>query len=154
MVRAAAAETPEWDWIIAGSQESVRPRGPENLHWVGRVPYEKLPGWLQHFDVGIVPYMPTLPFNRFAWPSKLMEYVAAGLPVVSTDIPAARDLAARLGEQVTICDEPTSRRFVACVRAALELPRWRCEAGRSFAYRRSWQDRATQVLNVLDRMES
>ena len=150
MVRAAAAETPRWQWIVAGPADGIKPRGPANLHWVGAVRPDELPAWLTHWDVGIVPYTPETDFNRRKWPMKLLEYLAAGLPVVSTDIPAAREVAARLPGLVRVCREHSSKCFVESVRQALATPAWQREAGRSFAAQFTWEDRARRLLDIVE----
>lgn len=61
-------------------------------HLVGEVAYDELPAWLGSFDVAVLPYRDD-PLVRASRPLKLLEYLAAGLPVVSVDIPAARALA-------------------------------------------------------------
>jgi glycosyltransferase involved in cell wall biosynthesis len=152
LVRAAARAAPDWDWIIAGPLEGVRPRGPDNLHWIGPVRYESLPALMQHWDAGLLPYGPTHPYNRHAWPMKLLEYLATGLPVVATDIPAAQDLAKRLPRLVHVCDQPASERLVETARRAVDAarngddPR---DAGRTLAARHTWDARARQVLELL-----
>jgi glycosyltransferase involved in cell wall biosynthesis len=57
-----------------------------NVRLTGRVPYESLPGWCRGFDVAIVPF-PISEVTLHANPLKAREYLAAGLPVVSTAIP-------------------------------------------------------------------
>jgi teichuronic acid biosynthesis glycosyltransferase TuaH len=59
------------------------------VSWVGPIAFEKLPSYLKLMDVGITPYADTQ-FNRASFPLKTLEYLAAGKPVVSTDLPAVR----------------------------------------------------------------
>ncbi len=59
------------------------------MAWVGRRAFEELPAYLRLMNVGLTPYTDT-PFNRASFPLKTLEYLAAGLPVVSTDLPATR----------------------------------------------------------------
>lgn len=57
-----------------------------NVHLLGQKPYESLPGYCKGFDVALVPFrINELTLN--ANPLKVREYIAAGLPVVSTPIP-------------------------------------------------------------------
>lgn len=60
-------------------------------HLDGEIDYADVPRWLAGFDIALLPYKST-PIVKSSRPLKLLEYVAAGLPVVATDIPAARDL--------------------------------------------------------------
>ena len=75
------------------------------VHYTGPVPAEAVPSYLAAIDIGITPYRDT-PFNRASFPLKTLEYLGAGVPVVSTDIPAARWLRADLtrGEQAQWAD--------------------------------------------------
>jgi glycosyltransferase involved in cell wall biosynthesis len=60
-----------------------------NIHFLGRKPYASLPGYCRAFDVALMPFkVNELTLN--ANPLKVREYLAAGLPVVSTDIPEVR----------------------------------------------------------------
>jgi glycosyltransferase involved in cell wall biosynthesis len=57
-----------------------------NVHLLGRKPYESLPAYAKAFDVALNPFrINELTLN--ANPLKVREYLAAGLPVVSTAIP-------------------------------------------------------------------
>ena len=75
------------------------------VYYTGPVPAEAVPSYLAAIDIGITPYRDT-PFNRASFPLKTLEYLGAGVPVVSTDIPAAHWLRADLtrGEQARWAD--------------------------------------------------
>jgi len=60
-----------------------------NVRYAGRVPIDEVPSWLAAMDVGLTPYANT-PFNQASFPLKTLEYLGAGLPVVSTDLPSSR----------------------------------------------------------------
>ena len=51
-----------------------------NESWI---PYEKIPFWLNSFDVGMFPFS-----NSFGSPQKLFEYAAFGLPIIGPAVPA------------------------------------------------------------------
>jgi glycosyltransferase involved in cell wall biosynthesis len=61
-------------------------RARPNVHLLGRKPYESLPEYCKGFDVGIIPF-PISEVTLNANPLKAREYLAAGLPVISTAIP-------------------------------------------------------------------
>jgi glycosyltransferase involved in cell wall biosynthesis len=66
-----------------------------NVRWIGHRDSRDAPAYLASFDVGLIPYR-TSAFNLGSNPVKFYEYLAAGLPVVSADLPALwphRDLA-------------------------------------------------------------
>jgi glycosyltransferase involved in cell wall biosynthesis len=85
-----------------------------NVHLLGRKPYADLPAYCKGFDVGLNPFrINELTLN--ANPLKVREYLAAGLPVVSTDIPEVAILGScRIGK------DPAH--FLAEVDAALQKP--------------------------------
>ena len=62
-----------------------------NIHHLGRKPYADLPAYCKGFDVALNPFAVN-ELTLAANPLKVREYLAAGLPVVSTDIPEVRIL--------------------------------------------------------------
>ncbi len=65
--------------------------GIQNVHLLGRKPYEELPHYCKGFDVALNPFVIN-DLTLAANPLKVREYLAAGLLVVSTDIPEVRIL--------------------------------------------------------------
>lgn len=63
----------------------------DNIHFLGRKPYETLPNYCKGFDVALNPFVIN-DLTLAANPLKVREYLAAGLQTVSTDIPEVRIL--------------------------------------------------------------
>ncbi len=63
-------------------------RGLANVHFLGRRPYDQLPAYCAAFDAALLPFRVN-GMTRNINPIKLREYLAAGLPVVSTQLPEA-----------------------------------------------------------------
>ncbi len=116
-----------------------------NVQWVGPKPFEELPSYQRLIDVGLVPYART-PFNLGSFPLKTLEYLAAGRPVVATDLPATRWLATDL---ITIESEPA--RYAEAVVRALAKPRSDSMVARrrAFAAQHSWAARTAAFAKVL-----
>jgi teichuronic acid biosynthesis glycosyltransferase TuaH len=121
--------------------------GRPNVHYAGPVPADAVPAYLAAIDVGITPYRDTA-FNRASFPLKTLEYLGAGRPVVSADLPAARWLRADLdqGDQAADADQvlvlvPAAGDYVGAVRRMIASDRGpdRCMA---FAARHTWDRRA------------
>jgi glycosyltransferase involved in cell wall biosynthesis len=107
-----------------------------NVHLPGRKPYASLPGYCKGFDVALIPF-PISEVTLNANPLKAREYLAAGLPVVSTPIPEVEVL-----RQCRIGAGPEA--FANAVAAALTDPgpnRERSEAMREH----SWQARLDEI---------
>ncbi len=115
------------------------------VEWTGRVPAEELPRHLARMSVGLTPYADTA-FNRASFPLKTLEYLAAGLRAVSTDLPAVRWLGTDL---VDVASGPEA--FAAAVAAAVEHPGAAADAERrrAFASGHTWGSRALTLREAL-----
>lgn len=137
-----AQQFPEGSMVLLGkatTDTSVLERVP-NVHLLGRKPYEMLPAYCKGFDVALMPFrINELTLN--ANPLKVREYLAAGLPVVSTAIPEVEVLGqCRIGHD--------TESFITEVREALLDPGpsvARSEAIRS----ESWEARIDEIREHL-----
>lgn len=111
-----------------------------------QAPFRDMPEVLRGCAVGLVPYTHSL-FNEGSFPLKTLEYLAAGLPVVATDLPAIRWLGC---PDVDVADAPDA--FAAAVRTLVDRPgpdlQGR-ERRRSFAREHDWERRAEAFVEVL-----
>jgi glycosyltransferase involved in cell wall biosynthesis len=108
-----------------------------NVHLLGRKPYEALPAYCKAFDVALIPF-PISEVTLNANPLKAREYLAAGLPVVSTPIPEVEVLG-----QCLIGSTPEE--FAAKIEQALSASgpaRERSETMRQH----SWQSRLDEIV--------
>lgn len=120
LLEAVAKARPDWSIVMVGPLAKI---GPDelpklpNLHFVGPRSYETLPNSLAAWDIALMPFAIN-EATRFISPTKTPEYLAAGLPVVSTPI---ADVVATYGdlEAVRIADTP--ERFIAACEEALAL---------------------------------
>ncbi|MDQ3822278.1 MAG: UDP-galactopyranose mutase [Actinomycetota bacterium] len=112
---------PDWQLVMLGPvvkiDEASLPRRP-NVHYLGPKRYEDLPAYLAGWDVALLPFVRN-ESTRFISPTKTPEYLAAGMPVVSTSIP---DVVDPYGEEglVRIADDPEA--FVAAAEEAMAEP--------------------------------
>lgn len=90
LVAAVADKLPNWDINLVGpimlSTEQRQNLERPNIHFFGRQAYQALPRIMAGFDVSMIPFVLTDLINGTS-PIKLYEYLAAGLPVVSTSMP-------------------------------------------------------------------
>jgi len=91
---------------------------------------------LANAAVGVAPYRPGEgTFSAYADPGKLKAYVAAGLPIVLTDVPpSAAELAAEAGGQIVPFD---ARAFADAIKRLLDSPdEWDRRSAAALAYSR------------------
>lgn len=103
LVRELALGRPDYSFVLVGPiQTNTEPlRGLTNVFFVGQRPHHELPGFIQAFDVGIIPYRVT-EYTRHVYPSKLNEYLAMGKPVISTALPEIHAFNQRFGSVVSV----------------------------------------------------
>lgn len=128
--------------LIGASRIDLEPlRKLPNIRYLGRKDYADLPGYLQHANVGIIPFLRT-PLVESVSPLKLYEYMACGLPVVATKWRELEQTGA------PACLINGREEFLAGVKVALAEKGSRREIYLEFAEKNSWAARGRQ-LNVL-----
>ena len=122
-----AASRPDWQLVMLGPVVKIDPADlPQrpNIHYLGSRQYADLPRYFAGWDVALMPFARN-ESTRFISPTKTPEYLAAGLPVVSTPITDVVRHYSDL-EAVAIADSPAP--FVEAIDRALQLgrlaPRW------------------------------
>jgi glycosyltransferase involved in cell wall biosynthesis len=121
------------------------PRRP-NLHWIGGKQYSELPAYLSGWDVGFMPFGIN-EATRFISPTKTPEFLAAGLPVVSTRITDVVRPYSELG-LVEIADDAAG--FEKKISALLRRPKdaWLKAVDRYLA-KTSWDKTWRQMEDVI-----
>jgi teichuronic acid biosynthesis glycosyltransferase TuaH len=116
------------------------------VDWRGPVDASEIAGHLAEVAVGLTPYVASS-FNRGSSPLKTFEYLAAGIAVVSSDLPASRWLDT---PDVVVCADPAS--FGAAAREAVARRGSSADEERRkrFARAHSWSRRADDMLSVID----
>jgi glycosyltransferase involved in cell wall biosynthesis len=117
-------------------------RLPSNVHILGKRSYAELPAYVQAFDVGLIPYLLN-DWTLSVDPLKLLEYLAAGIPVVTTPLPEVQKYAS------VVSQGSTPAAFLAAVRGALATREPERASGRETAARNTWSRRARQFLEIV-----
>lgn len=148
LVEELARARPAWSFVLLGQimvdVEALR-RLP-NVHLLGRKTHAELPAYCKGFDVGIIPYRRQARME-FVNPIKLREYLAAGLPVVSTSVPEV----VRYGARCAIAD--TAPDFARAIEVALATGGAEARRLRAAAMaNESWSARVAEVARVVERI--
>lgn len=157
LVGAVAALRPDWQIVMIGPTAKIDPADlprAANLHWLGGKTYADLPAYLANWDVGFMPFAINAA-TKFISPTKTPEFLAAGLPVVSTPI---ADVIAPYGDlglveiAATAADTVTAiERVMARTKGAGHAP-WLARVDTQLArgsWDQVWADMHDRMLAVL-----
>ncbi len=88
LIEFLASERKDWSFVFLGDiRIQVKGlRSYPNIYFLGPRPRQELPHYIGTFSVGIIPYKIT-PATKTVHPVKTYEYLAAGLPIISTRLP-------------------------------------------------------------------
>jgi glycosyltransferase involved in cell wall biosynthesis len=146
LINRLAADFPQYSFVIIGPNQKYGSKfvDVENLILTGAVPHSELPTYLAHADVGIIP------FNREEYPKlvnsispvKLFEYMASGLPVLSTKW----DELENIDSPAVLCE--THKDFLSALKDIPSLKRT-SDSARRFAKNNDWSNRYNDLVNLI-----
>jgi len=119
LIAALADSHPEWQIVMVGPVVKIDPATlPQrsNIHYCGIQPYQALPQFLAGWDMCLMPFALN-ESTRFISPTKVLEYMAAQLPVVST---AIADVEKPYSHVVAVAQDHAA--FITACEQALALP--------------------------------
>jgi UDP-galactopyranose mutase len=162
LIAGIAAGRPEWRLIMLGPVVKISDADlpqAQNIHYLGGKPYNELPDYMAGWDVAMMPFARN-ESTRFISPTKTPEYLAAGLPVVSTSI---NDVVRPYGQMdlVKIADSP--QHFIAAIEGYLapesaDQKRERLARVDDFlqlsSWDRTWEEMEALILKIAKNAES
>jgi glycosyltransferase involved in cell wall biosynthesis len=145
LIRALAETYPDLDVVMVGPTAKVNPDelpATFNIHWLGQRGYEELPRYVKGFDVCLMPFALN-EATEYINPTKTLEYMAAGKPIVST---AVADVVRNFSPIVTVAT--TQEEFLtAVVKEAAHPDATRIADGIEMASQSSWE-------SIVDKMRT
>jgi len=140
---------PAWNFVMIGPvlADITRFQAIANVHFLGRREPDQLPAYCKGFDVALIPYRLTDPRMESVNPVKLRELLAAGVPVVATDVPEIRGLS----QFAQIAHSPSQ--FITALAGFIDEnhrnPNWRREISEE---RRpdTWSNRVREIRRIVD----
>lgn len=152
LIEYLAIKRPQWKIVIAGPQYSNIPESLKllnNINFPGQIPYREVPKLINSFDVCIIPHVDN-EYSRSMSPLKLYQYLASGVPIVSTNVAGI----SAYKKYVKIADSYDE--FIAAIDHALENDTISDSLERvSIAKQQTWESRTKEVFaTVLNKLGS
>ncbi|WP_034949796.1 NAD(P)-binding protein [Erwinia oleae] len=151
LIAALADAHNDWQLIFVGPVVKIDPATlpvRDNIHYLGQQPYQALPQFLAGWDVCLMPFALN-DATRFISPTKVLEYMAAELPVVST---AIADVVAGYDDVVFIARDKQA--FITdCARALSLSDAERLRTGermRAIVSATSWDSTVQKMKALID----
>jgi glycosyltransferase involved in cell wall biosynthesis len=160
LVHAVATRLSEVRFLFAGSlgDSGTTPDRPDwtqrradalalpNVQHLGRIPQDAVTDVYWSCAANWIPYDPNHPFNVASCPTKVMDMIASGRPVVSTPVPECT----LYPDWIDVADTPAG--VAEALRRALNGPRGSEPAEQvHFARQQTWEMRAHELQNLLHR---
>jgi len=154
MLAAIAEARPDWQIVMIGPlvemDPSELPRRP-NIHYLGDRNYKDLPAYFSGWDVAIAPFARNESTRRIA-PAETSEYLAAGVPTVSTSI---CDVELLYGRQGLVGIADATDEFVAAAERLMnrsvdyDYDAWLNRVDEALASS-AWDDVWTRMMNLIN----
>jgi UDP-galactopyranose mutase len=138
---------PEWQYILIGPVVKIDPATlPKlpNIHYLGGKQYGDLPTYLSGWDAAMMPFALN-ESTRFISPTKTPEYLAGGVPVVST---AIQDVIEPYGNNGLVYIAHTAEDFVKGIEQEMQKKNnksWKTAVD-AFLENNSWDDTAEKMM--------
>jgi glycosyltransferase involved in cell wall biosynthesis len=150
LLDAVAARMPDASFVLVGPPltDVSRLTHRSNVHLLGSRAHVDVPRYIKGFDVGLVPYRAS-DYTTHVYPTKLNEYLAMGIPVVSTDLPEVRRFNTEHGGMVAVARDPEAFADAIRVAAAATSP---AEVARriSVARENSWERHIARMSELIE----
>lgn len=152
LIRQVALDHPQDLVLLVGRDTAAaedRLAGLSNVRFIGEVPYSELPYWVHGFDVCLLPFR-VIPLTLATNPVKVYEYLSAGKPTVSVDLPEM----AQFEGLVHLATEPSafSREVSRALQPAM-MDAAQVHARQAFSRKQTWSHRAVELETALETID-
>lgn len=147
LLESIAHNNPSCSLVLAGPVWKGFPKERldqfKNVHFLGSVAYTDIPKLYNGFNVGIIPYKVN-EFVKSTNSMKFYEYLAAGLPVVSTNCPGAD----QFGNYVNIAH--SAQEFNELITACKNVNRVTSEQRKNLLHDKTWKHRVDTMIDLIN----
>jgi glycosyltransferase involved in cell wall biosynthesis len=147
----AALLRPDWSWVFIGEEREGQKnllvaelQTLPNVHFLGYKPYAELPSYLRGIQVGLLPSLVN-DYTRGMFPMKYFEYLAAGIPVVSTALEFTKE---NLGDMEVAVDKTA---FIEAIDRQLKRGKFCLTTSQSLIASNTWIARLHKMLKIISK---
>ena len=150
LIKGIADARPDWQIILIGPIVKIEPATlptNSNIHYLGPKTYAELPAYLSDWDIALIPFLLN-DSTRFISPTKTPEYLAGGVPVISTPI---KDVVNPYGKKKLVYICKNVNEFIAAAEKELQLnetDKWLKRVD-DFLEQISWDETCLLMLKVI-----
>lgn len=142
------------DGVMLGALQNIvmQHELEERVHFHPAVAQEKLLDYTASADLGIIPYTDNCLNNRYCTPNKLFEFIAAGLPMIATDLPEISRLLAKY--QMGLVGDTSSPEQIAMLISRALIPETLATIKKQVLDARSevnWQNEGEKFAAIIDK---
>ena len=153
LMQDVATARPDWHWVVIGAEREGQ-HSPlvdalhalPNVHFLGDKPYTDLPDYLRGLDVGTLPTLVN-EYTRSMFPMKYFEYLAAGVPVVSTPLEFTKHHQSGLQIAQGALD------FEQAITVQLDRGRFDVAEANSMVGENTWAHRLKKMLRLVESLQ-
>ena len=149
LLLAVAEKRADWHWVLIGEEREgqndptlMRLRQLSNVHLLGYKSYGEIPAYLAGMDVATLPTRLN-EYTRSMFPMKFFEYLAAGVPVVSTPLPALNE------HHHLFSVAATSDEFISAIEVLLQQPKTQRAPALESLTGHDWDTRLSRMLDLV-----
>jgi UDP-galactopyranose mutase len=152
LLKEVAESNPQWNFIMVGPVVKIDSADlPQcsNIRYLGQKSYEMLPHYLSGWNIAMMPFAHNQS-TRYISPTKTLEYLAGGVPVISTSV---RDVVRPYGDLglVKIADNAQAFETAAHYLMSTEFNRnaWLRQVDETISYH-SWDSTWSRMMQLLN----
>jgi UDP-galactopyranose mutase len=154
LLAAIAEARPDWQIVMIGPVVETDPAKlprRQNIHYLGDRSYKDLPAYFSGWDVAVAPFVRN-ESTRLIAPAETSEYLAAGVPTVSTSI---RDMELLYGRRGLVKIADATDEFVAAAerlmnrRIDYDYDAWLDRVDETLASG-AWDETWARMMNLID----
>ncbi len=154
LLKELISKKPDWNWVFIGEEiEGQRNKICEelkkkhNVFFLGYKPYIDLPKYLRGLNVGILPTL----INKYTnsmFPMKLYEYIASGVPVVSTKLKIFEE------DIIGVISAENSELFLLGIQSQLDRGRFMNDEILESLQEKTWMFRWKMMMKLITEIET